>query len=508
MKQLLLFFSLMGSSILLFSQADTFSQTISASDIRAHIGFLADDVLEGRETGERGQKVAAAYIQAHFKRLGLLPGNKEENSYQQTYYVNRTTLKKGKCFIGSKTFNYGSDYVNDRSPLPDELSGELVFAGYGISSEGYDNLEGVDLKDKIAVVLAGSPERIKGSKLDMLKSWRSRKDGIEDAGAKAMVMIVPDSMYSTFRRNARKTSFEVSISRGSRMPGIYLSQGMGKYLLKQMKGKPQKLMSTLRTVANPPSLKASQVSFRMVSEVDRKSVPAENVLGLLEGTDKMEEVIVLTAHYDHIGMSRKGEVNNGADDDGSGTATIMELAEAFVMAAKAGNRPRRSLLFMTVSGEEKGLWGSDIYTQHPIFPLEQTIANLNIDMIGRIDKKYAQREDSTNYVYIIGSDKLSTDLHFISEGVNQQKTNLTLDYTYNDENDPNRFYYRSDHYNFARRGVPVIFYFTGVHKDYHRPTDDIEKIRYEKTAKIGKLIFHTAWELANRAERIKVDKDG
>ncbi|MEO0332460.1 MAG: M28 family peptidase, partial [Bacteroidota bacterium] len=190
-------------------------------------------------------------------------------------------------------------------------------------------------------------------------------------------------------------------------------------------------------------------------------------------------------------------------DDGSGTVTVLEVAEAFVEAKEAGNDPRRSVLFMTVSGEEKGLFGSKYYTEYPVFPLRQTIANLNIDMVGRIDPYHA--EDS-NYVYIIGSDRLSTELHQINEEANQAYTQLDLDYRYNAEDDPNRFYYRSDHYNFAKNNIPVIFYFNGTHADYHRPTDTIEKISFPLLQKRAQLVFHTAWKLANRDERIVVDK--
>ena len=157
---------------------------------------------------------------------------------------------------------------------------------------------------------------------------------------------------------------------------------------------------------------------------------------------------------------------------------------------------------MPVSGEEKGLLGSKYYTDNPIFPLEKTIANLNIDMIGRIDEEH----DNGNYVYLIGSDRLSNELHNISENVNNKYFNINLDYTYNKEDDPNRYYYRSDHYNFANKNIPVIFYFNGVHKDYHKSSDTIEKLDFDKTQKITRLIFLTAWELANREERPALNK--
>ncbi|WP_282136320.1 M28 family metallopeptidase [Seonamhaeicola maritimus] len=231
---------------------------------------------------------------------------------------------------------------------------------------------------------------------------------------------------------------------------------------------------------------------------------SENVLAYIKGADNPDEVIIISSHLDHIGISRDGEINNGADDDGSGTVAMIEIAEAFKAAADKGYSPKRSILFLHVTGEEIGLFGSRYYTDvDPVFPLENTVANLNIDMIGRIDPKH---EEKPNYLYLIGSDKLSKELHDVSEEVNKQYINMKFDYTYNSDNDPNRFYYRSDHYNFAKNSVPVIFYFNGTHADYHRPTDTPDKIEYELLENRARLIFHTAWELANREERVKLDE--
>ncbi|QKX07171.1 M28 family peptidase [Aquimarina sp. TRL1] len=231
---------------------------------------------------------------------------------------------------------------------------------------------------------------------------------------------------------------------------------------------------------------------------------SENVLAFIEGTEKPEEIIVLSAHYDHVGVDKDGNIYNGADDDGSGTVSILEIAEAFEKAKKDGFGPKRSILFLHVTGEEKGLYGSKFYTENPVFPLANTVTNLNIDMIGRIDPNHRE-EGKSNYIYLIGSDRLSTDLHKVSEAMNEKYTQLDLDYTYNDKDDPNRFYYRSDHYNFAKHNIPIIFYFNGVHEDYHKPTDTPEKIDYDLLAKRTKLIFYTTWEVANRAERLVVD---
>ncbi len=231
---------------------------------------------------------------------------------------------------------------------------------------------------------------------------------------------------------------------------------------------------------------------------------SENIWAFIEGSEKPNEILVISAHYDHVGM-KNGEVYNGADDDGSGTVALLEIAAAFQKAKKEGNGPKRSLLFLHVTGEEHGLHGSRFYAENPLYELEATIANINIDMIGR---RGFGKEENDNYVYVIGSDRLSTDLHRISEAANESYVGMELDYKYNDLNDPNRFYYRSDHYNFAKKGIPAIFYFNGVHDDYHKPTDTPDKIDYPLLTKRTKLAFAVAWELANAPERPKVDRDG
>jgi len=239
-------------------------------------------------------------------------------------------------------------------------------------------------------------------------------------------------------------------------------------------------------------------------EKNIQKLESSNVLGFMEGTDLKDEYVFLTAHYDHLGIRNDTTIYYGADDDGSGTVSILELAQAFAKAKAEGKGPRRSIVFMTVSGEEKGLWGSEYYSNNPVYPLDKTSVDLNIDMVGRIGEEYLKDKDSTNYVYVIGDDKLSSDLTPITNMVNKN-LKLKLDRKYNDLNDKNRFYYRSDHYNFAEKGVPIIFYFNGVHADYHRPTDTPDKINYKLMAKRVQLVFYTAWEMANRNDMLKRD---
>lgn len=238
------------------------------------------------------------------------------------------------------------------------------------------------------------------------------------------------------------------------------------------------------------------------SFLPKNTKASENILAFIKGSEKPEEVLIISAHYDHLGITKDGQINNGADDNGSGTSALLEISQAFKIAEKEGHRPKRSILFLNLTAEEIGKQGSEYYTLHPVFPLENTIADLNIDMIGRYDKDHLNNKD---YIYLIGSDRLSNELHYLSEKVNSTFYNLTLDYRYNVENESNHYYERSDHYNFAVHGIPVIFYFNGEHEDYHKPSDTFDKIDFELLKKRTQLIFATAWELANLDHRIKVD---
>ena len=230
---------------------------------------------------------------------------------------------------------------------------------------------------------------------------------------------------------------------------------------------------------------------------------SENIWAFIEGSEKPNEIVVISAHYDHIGI-KNGEVYNGADDDGSGTVAIMEIAAAFQKAKNEGHGPKRSILILHVTGEEHGLHGSRYYSENPLFPLANTVADVNIDMIGRRDEFH---QNSNNYVYLIGSDYLSTDLYKLCEAVNKQNKLLFIDYKFNDKKDPNRFYYRSDHYNFAKNGIPSVFLFNGVHDDYHKATDEVSKIEFDALTTRTQYGFAIAWEIANREKRLIVDKD-
>ena len=471
--------------------AEKAASTISSEDMSKHLHIIAADEYQGRETGKEGQKMAKDYLINYFKELQF---DKSPNgTYEQVFPLveqlsNGITLK-----IGETLFKMNKDFYVRPDIWPNvKINNQVLFAGYGVESDYKD----LDVKDNVVVILADNSDKI-----DQEWTTADKVKLAKEKGAK-VVLLHTEKFEKTLEKyehyfSKPRTDLAENIDKKEFLPIL----NIGNSILNSVCSANGVKLKKYRKKMVLKEQKTTQIELLINKETNE--LFGENVLAYLPGTEFPNEVIIITAHYDHIGS--EGElVFNGADDDGSGTVALMELAQAFKTAADNGNGPRRSVLFMPVSGEEKGLLGSEYYANNPIFPLENTVANLNIDMIGRLDEAH---EDNPNYVYLIGSDKLSTDLHEVSEEMNALNTKLELDYTFNDENDPNRFYYRSDHYNFAKNSIPVIFYFCGVHEDYHKATDTVDKIDFDKMEKITKLVFYTAWELANRDERIVVDKD-
>ena len=510
--------------------APKYAATVTAADLSKHLTILASDEYEGRNTGEKGQKMAAAYISKEFREDGLTGPVAANTSspYYQTFNLEKTTWGEGYITVGTRRFSMLQDFfVLGSSPYQNETATEVVFAGYGIDAPNYSDYTNLNVKGKMVVVLAGEPKDSNGNYLisgtgkasDWGNDARTKHAAAVEKGAASVLIITGTTLdeFNTLTQRYKAYVSHPAVSlKKSAAPGqestalAYISPAVGAALLNTTADK---------LFAYPASVtkagKATPAGFTTAKNVKIKTtrnvtaLPTENVLGYIEGTDKKDEVVVVTAHYDHVGVDNNlpgDKIFNGANDDGSGTVAVIEVAEAFAQAKKDGFGPRRSMLFMTVTGEEKGLLGSEYYSENPVLPLTNTVADVNIDMIGRMDFDYEKTKDS-NYIYVIGSDKLSSELHQINEEANKKYVNLKLDYKYNDENDPNRFYYRSDHYNFAKHGIPIIFFFNGVHADYHKPSDEVSKIIFESAEKVSRLAFYTAWELANRDERIKVDSN-
>ena len=500
-----------------------YASTIKAEDLKKHLTFIASDSLKGRNTGSAEQKVAANYIADHFKKAGLAPVN--GSYFQKVDLVNRSWTNVSFSAKGKKFDYMGQFMATALAPVPANSKFPVVFAGYGVQQGAYTDF--ANLKAKGAVVLAfeGEPKDaagnyvLSGSKDPSIfgkgDGWKEKLKRAQAAGAKGLILI-SDRDEKAFGNMLRQRQVMMQRFGNERMvfadqaaaaneaPVLMISSALAAELLGTTETELLAYKAELGVQKKSIAAKYKSSPIELTIERTEKPVDTYNVVGFLEGTDKKEEVIAITAHYDHIGISVDGKINNGANDDGSGTVTVMELAEAFGKAAAEGKRPRRSILFMTVTGEEKGLLGSEYYSNHPLFPLANTVCDLNIDMVGRRD---VDHDGTPDYIYEIGSDKLSSSLRAVLEDQNKKHTGLVLDYKYNDPNDPNRFYYRSDHYNFAKHGIPVAFFFNGVHDDYHMPGDDVEKIEFDQIQKVGRLVFYMAWEISNREERLKVDSN-
>jgi len=469
---------------------DAYADVITPGDLRTHLFRVASKEFEGRETGTEGQRKAAAYIEEEFRSLGLLPGNK--TGYQLYYPLFQDSLIKASVQVNGQVFRLYEDLsvisgINHTATL---YGGEIVFAGYGITDSTRDDYKGLDVRGKIVLVLNGLPA---GSRLPSGRRGTVIKQETAQRNGAAAVLIIQTGFPQ--RAYQGKGSVYLDGFKKTILPNTF-------YVSEKIAGA---IMGDDYAAARSGSITARSYTADVILEFSKAITMGQSsdVLGLVEGTDLKDQYVVISAHYDHLGK-KDSVIYYGADDDGSGTVSILQLAKAFAKARAEGNGPRRSILFLANSGEEKGLWGSEYYSEHPAYPLAQTTVDLNIDMIGRIDPN-RKKGDSTNYVYVIGDDKLSSDLKPISESQNTRHTQLELDYKFNDPSDPERIYYRSDHYNFARKGVPIIFYFDGIHKDYHRPSDTPDKINYDLMAKRARLVFYTAWEMANMDSMLKRD---
>lgn len=499
----------------------------------SHLKFLSSDFLEGRETGKEGQKLAASYIASTFERLGLKPMG-DSGTYFQKFLVKERWVgmgseiamhyanngqKAAESLIRDMLFEDFFFFPRQLVPSADTIRAGVVFAGYGINDQSaysYNDYAGLDAKGKIVVVLGGEPqERDSTSIFNGLLPTRwsnpiTKRTAAVEAGAIALLIVADRGSRGSIAEQSEGFSESIvsnamsliqpNAQNDSRplpppLPMVFISSDVASNLLARSGKTIGQLQDEIDRTCKPHSLAAEGTTAGIFIDLHEDTLTSENVCGLLEGRDKKlrDEAVIFSAHYDHLGIAPDGDVYNGADDNASGTSGVLGLAEAF---SRNPLKPRRSLMFILFSGEEKGLLGSNFYADHPALPLNRMIANINMDMIGRIDPKY-EKEKNPDYVYVIGSDKISPELDRILKQENKATVNLALDYTYNDEDDPERFYYRSDHYNFARNGIPIAFFFTGLHADYHEPSDTVDKINFERLSKIAKLVFGIGWKVGN-----------
>jgi hypothetical protein len=489
------------------------TNSINAIDLKKHLSFLASDELGGRYTFSRGNRIAARYLASQLESYGYRGAARDGSFFQKVPLAYRTIDATKSAMTlnfaaAKKEFKYGEDFIADK-PMDMNIKGELVFVGNGIVSSKLkrDDYEGLDVKGKIVVAINPEPAALSAAGIS--------DDGLieqtaMERGAAGIIFISSNDVWlylKSFGSGEQLSLPPRPNASGKVLPTIQA----GPNLIKTIAAALSKPASSLMVFDAKP-MKAAPLNYTAELKVGvtvKDSPPAQNVVGILEGTDAKlkDEYLTVSAHYDHLDVSSDGQVYNGADDDGTGTSAVLEIAQAFSL-----ERPKRSILIIFHTGEELGLFGSEFNTDYePVVPLNKIVADLNIDMIGRsrpegdTDARDKELTDK-NSIYIIGSDKISTEFHKLNEQTNADTQKLRFDYLYNDENHPQRFYYRSDHYNYGKHGIPIIFYFTGVHRDYHQTTDDVDKIDFVKMERINRMIFAFGWRIANLDHRPLADK--
>ncbi len=503
------------------------AEAITAEQLKEFLYFVASDEMEGRDTPSRGLDLTAKFIALNLKRWGF-KGAGDNGTFFQKMMIQKNSIDAGKMkmSVGGKDFKYIDDFL-----LLDgtgTASGELVYVGDGwlVKSKNIDAYKGVDVKNKI-VVLNGNgfsfrgmrpPEGVDQKELTAEEKGLSWADPVTYAkmkGAKGVLIVASPQVQAAWSQLAgflsRGSSFVEGLKEeskedaaGEALPFMMLSADTGKALFMDAEGDMN-----------------SKTAFDLGKTADvgamtkMEKTSTQNVVALWEGSDPKlkEEMVAIGAHYDHVGTNpnAKGEdkIWNGADDDGSGTVAVLSIAEAL---SKAPKRPKRSVLFVWHTGEEKGLWGSEYFNKYPTVDISKVVTQLNIDMIGRSkkagDENPANKELSgEDAIYVIGAEMMSSKLGEVTKATNNSYLKMDYDFRYDDPNDKNRFFFRSDHFNYAANGIPIVFWFDGVHEDYHGAGDEPEKIDYAKMEKVTRTIFLTLWEITDLKERPKIDKE-
>lgn len=492
---------------------------ITEESSHAHMQELATDAMEGRGTGQAGGLKAAEYIADQFKSYGLTaPVN---GSYFQSVPLVKKSFQVENFVIDGIPYANGKDfYVQADIPMTRIESNSIVFAGYGIQSENYNDLAGIDVKGKI-VLLINEEEPIDAAGNSIITGTKEPSEWVQGRFKRLqeLIKLEPKLILATGpqvgqlleRFSGRLTGGRITLEETEESkqepnesvpPIVFITENVANKVLAQAKTDLNTFKQSVSQTSKPASINVNS-KIDVLFGVKNEKLSDPNVLGYLEGTDKKDEVLIITAHYDHDGINDEGVIFFGADDNASGTVGVLELARAFSEAKKDGKGPRRSILFIAFAAEEKGLLGSRYYVNNPVIPLNNTIVNLNMDMIGRIDDKHL--DGNHNYIHTIGANRTSKELFEINELANKTYTDMEIDYMYDVEDEPMQLFKRSDQYNFVQKNIPVIFYFSGLHPHYHTPEDTIDKIDFPMMVKREKLVFHTAWELANRDNKLQND---
>jgi peptidase M28-like protein len=483
--------------------------SITPTELRMYLDFLASDELGGRYTLSPNFAIAARYLASHLKAYGF-QGAGDHGDFLQSFNVTSSKPDLAKCSLavtlGGQNTNYGiGDFFPSQSSASGEASGQVVFAGMGVSSrsQNHDDYANLDAKGKIVLIVSGGvPQGVDRAKL------ASNEEGVGAAQAHGAVAVIqiPQQRFIEFMKNRSlmdrfltRESVHLATGDDAKIPAITLSPDLSEKVLSTLG---LNLKGVFEAVKNHQALapKTTEISAHVNMALQETRTATQNVVGVLPGTDPKlkNEYVVFSAHYDHLKTGPKGEIYHGADDDGSGTSAILAIAHAISL-----DPPKRSVMIMFHAGEELGLLGSEYNTDvAPAVPLDKIVADLNIDMIGRSKapqdhEKADEHLSDANTVYLVGADRISKELNEISEQTNADYQKLNISYYYNDPDNPERIYFRSDHWNYAKHGIPVIFYFDGIHVDYHKPTDTVDKIDFTKMTQITRLVFETGWRLAN-----------
>ncbi len=488
-----------------FKPAQAPMLSITKEESQYHVNILASDEFAGRGTGTPGQWLAAKYIASEFLKYGLVPVG-HEGKYYQKFQVIKPHLKSASFSIKKNTtiieFSVKTDFIPFNFTGEDKINARVVFAGYGITAPeyGYDDYKNIDVKGKIVLVLRHEPLEndpksiFDGTKLTRHAHFEEKAKNAKKHGALGILLVTDpngdhDSMSPQGFWNAlcpgksEKTFWQLEEPQTMlNFPAVWISGEAAESILVETNYSLADLQTSIDKSLKPKSFTIPQLKINIEVRLKKQAQKTQNVVGFLQGSDPKlrDEVIVIGAHYDHVGI-KNGRIFNGADDNASGTAGLLEIAEAF---SEMPIKPRRSILFVAFSAEELGLLGSKFYVENPVKPLEQTVVMINLDMISR---------NHANEVSVIGSNR-SRELHEINIAANDE---IGLDLVYNGE----RYFSRSDQANFAKHKIPVIFYNTDAHPDYHRPTDTAEKIDAQKLARVARLAFLVAWEISNSNTR-------
>ena len=504
-------------------------ETINTTQLRNYLSFIASDEMEGRDTPSRGLDITAKFLATNLARWGFKPAG-DDGSYFQKIALRRDSIDKEqtRVTLNGQQLTFGDDYIP--AGRSGEAAGPLVFAGNGwlIKSKAIDAYKDIDAKGKIVVIFTppdGLPRGFSPADLSGKRGedWIDPADNARNHGAVGIIIVPGFQFLANWERNRMRMTergattvekFQPPSAAGPQLPTIIASPRLANLLMQGEKQNATTLFDAASTGTMPVGFELNvEKKLSMTVVAKRDPISTQNVVAVFEGSDPVlkDEYVAVGAHYDHVGVGvpvNGDAIYNGADDDGSGTTALLAMAEAL---AKASIRPKRSVVFIWHAGEEKGLWGSRYFVENPTVPLNKIVTQLNIDMIGRSKKvgdTNPRNKELTgpDEIYVIGSKMMSTELGALSASVNKGYLILSFNYRYDDPNDPNRFFFRSDHFNYARKGIPIIFYFDGEHEDYHRPGDSADKIDYEKMQKVTRTVYMLLWELTNRPARPTVDK--